>query len=444
MSNSVSRLFVHPITIIAVLTSSVLTGLYYPEISKNFDKFGGYYISLLKMVVLPYLFACITNSIAQMTSSPHAKNYIIKIVLLYPLALIGAALIALATTYAIAPAGQIDANSLSAFGNIVSNTSTNRYVPDVEVALTARSEAGVTDAGAEADIVSRFIPENIFFALSSGDTLKVVVFCILFGAAIAKSHGQGTKSLLDILSIVQSGSAEVIRWLNYILPFALFAMVSSQVSNVGLAPLASLGHLIQAQVVAGGLIVVLCAILISVRARIFPLAAISQLGETLTLAITTRSSIACIPVAINELTTKLKFERVSTELILPLGITICRLGAVPYYVIGTIFIAQIYSIELAPYQLLTVAVAAVAASLASSGATGPMSVLLIALVAEPLKLPVEAAIILFIAIDPILDIVRTVVLVYGNCALTAMISPLAKYTQSLETEPGQTLVNMRS
>lgn len=442
MSNSVSKLFVHPITIIAVLITAVLTGLYYPDVSKNFDKFGSYYISLLKMVVLPYLFACITNSIAQMTASPHAKNFAIKIIVLYPIALGVAALIALATTYAISPAGQVDANSLTAFGNIVSGASTNHYVPDAEVALTAHSGATAADAGV--DVVSRFIPENIFFALSSGDTLKVVVFCILFGAAIAKSSGQGTSSLLEILSIIQSGSTEVIRWLNYILPFALFAMVSSQVSNVGLAPLASLGHLIQAQVMAGGLIILLCAMLISIRARVFPLAAISRLGETLTLAITTRSSIACIPVAINELTTKLRFERITTELILPLGITICRLGAVPYYVIGTIFIAQIYSIDLGPYQLLTIGVAAVAASLASSGATGPMSVLLIALVAEPLKLPVEAAIILFIAIDPILDIVRTLVLVYGNCALTALISPLVKDSNLQETETETALVSVRT
>lgn len=442
MSNSASKLFVHPITIFTVLIAAVLTGLYYPEISKNFDKFGGYYISLLKMVVLPYLFACITNSIAQMTASPHAKDFIIKIILLYPVALIAVALIALATTYAISPAGQIDTNSLTALGNIVSGTSTSHYVPDAEVTLTFHGGASAAETGT--DIVSRFIPENIFFALSSGDTLKVFVLCILFGAAIAKSHGQGTASLLDILSIVQRGSAEVIRWLNYILPFALFAMVSSQVSNVGLAPLASLGHLVQAQVMAGGLIVILCAILISIKAHVFPLAAISRLGETLTLAITTRSSIACIPVAINELTTKLRFERVSTELILPLGITICRLGAVPYYVIGTIFIAQIYSIDLAPYQLLTVAFAAVAASLASSGATGPMSVLLIALVAEPLKLPVEAAVILFIAIDPILDIVRTVVLVYGNCALTALISPLVKDTQRQENESDPALAAARN
>lgn len=240
---------------------------------------------------------------------------------------------------------------------------------------------------------------------------------------MARNKQVSRQSLLEMFSVIQEACVEVINWLNILLPFALFAMVSAQVANVGLAPLISLASYIEVQIITAFVLLGLAALVIGYKTQTSPYGALKNLSATLILAITTRSSFACIPVAVRELTENLKIDRYAADLIMPLGTTLCRLGAVPYYVISTIFIAQVYGVTLDWQALLTIVIASIAAGLASSGATGTMTVLLISMVAIPLKLPFEAAIILFIAVDPIIDIFRTLVLVYGNCALTTLIAP---------------------
>jgi len=435
MKRVLHKTLLNPFLIFAVLGLAILAGLELPDFSRMLEPVGGYYISLLKMIVLPYLFVTVTIGIAKIASDPNASSYVARLVLIYPAAMLFAALVAVGCCLLIAPGGTVDAASLSALGDIV-NGRAGELLPDDEVRLAApvvfQSPAIQTSFG------ERIIPENIFQALTNGDSLKVVVFCIVFGAALARNTGLSRQSLLDLFKVVQNACIEVIRWLNLVLPFALFAMVSSQVANVGIGPLVSLGRFIQVQALAAGVLMLAGGMIIASRARISPIAAFSRLGETITLAVTTRSSFACIPVAIRELTENLRFNRFATDLVMPLGTTICRIGAVPYYVIGVIFIAQVYGAQLDFNAYATIIVASIAAGIASSGATGTMTVLLIALVAEPLKLPFEAAIVLFIAVDPIIDIFRTVVLVYGNCALTSMIAPRAKSREAVEPQAAET------
>ena len=425
MKRIVHDTLLNPLVVFAALGLAILAGLYLPDVSAQLEPAGGYYISLLKMIVLPYLFVTVTIGITKIASDPNASRYIARLVVIYPVAMLVAALVAIGSCLLIAPGGTVDGPSLSALGDIV-NGRADELLPDDEVMLAAPP---VTEAaGIETAFGERIIPENIFAALTNGDSLKVVVFCIVFGAALARNSGLDRRSLLDLFKVIQDACIEVIRWLNLILPFALFAMVSSQVANVGIGPLVSLGSFIQAQALAAAILVVLGALVIASRARVSPVAAILRLAETITLAVTTRSSFACIPVAVRQLTENLRFDRFATDLVMPLGTTICRVGAVPYYVIGTVFIAQVYGAELDFQAYATIIIASMAAGVASSGATGTMTVLLIALVAAPLKLPFEAAIVLFIAVDPIIDIFRTVVLVYGNCALTSLVASRAGET----------------
>jgi Na+/H+-dicarboxylate symporter len=119
-----------------------------------------------------------------------------------------------------------------------------------------------------------------------------------------------------------------------------------------------------------------------------------------------------------------------------LCIAINRIGPIFYYVIGAMFIAQIYGVMLEPQEWGILVVAAIGAGIASSGGTGPITVLLIGLVAEPLKLPIEAAVVLFIAVDPIVDALRTVVQVVGNCAVSALIVPVPEKSTDLATASG--------
>lgn len=426
MWKSITRLLSNPLFILATLGASILFGAKFPEMSRTLEPIGGYYISLLKMIVLPYLFTTITIGIASVAADPAASRYTWRIIVTYPLSMILVAILSVGACFVVPPAGNTsDGAAMAALGAIVNKESSgDKGANRVEVTL-AKPKV-VEETKPSYPIVDRFVPSNVFEALSQGDSLKVVIFCIIFGAALAGQGGSGSLNLFANMKIVQSACIEVIRWLNLVLPITLFAMVSAQVAKVGAGPLLSLAPFITVQVLTACLIVAICALMISRAARVSPLAAFVNLRETIILAVTTRSSFACIPVAARELIEKLHFNRFGTELVMPLGTTICRIGHVQYFVIGTIFVSQMYSVDLTFSQYALIVVTSVAAGFASSGASGALGVVMISIVTDALHLPVEAAIALFIAVDPIIDVFRTTVLVYGNCALTAVMTPLEK------------------
>ena len=429
MVTTLKRLLSNPFLIITVLILAIYFGLNYPELAKGFERVGGYYINLLKMIVLPYLFVTITLGICRVASDPNSARYTWRLVITYPLAMLFAAALAVGACLLMPPAGPADQAKMIALGNIMTGDASFNSDTDAKVTIGAPKAEDADDSGnpnSASPMLDRFFPDNIFAALSAGDTLKVVIFCIIFGAALAKHSDEGSHTLQDLFRVVQMACIEVIQWLNLLLPFALFSMISAQVASVGIGPLVSLGPFVIVQVGTGLALILIATFIIARRARMSPWAVVRGLRETIILAITTRSSFACIPVAVREMTEKLHFDRYGTDLVLPLGTTICRIGSVPYFVIATVFIAEVYGVDLDLQKLIVIIFCSVAAGFASSGATGAIGVVLISIVARPLGLPVEAAIALFIAVDPILDVVRTLVLVYCNCALSALITPHAK------------------
>jgi Na+/H+-dicarboxylate symporter len=426
MMRFITKLLSNPLFILATLGASILFGVKFPDISRSLDPIGGYYISFLKMIVLPYLLTTITIGIASVAADPKGARYTWRIVVIYPLSMILVAALSVGACFLLPPAGNTsDGEAMAALGAIVNKESHGDQSAN-RLEVTLSKPKVVETQIATYPIIDRFVPSNVFESLTQGDSLKVVIFCIIFGAALARQEGAGSFSLLANMKIVQSACIEVIRWLNLLLPITLFAMVSGQVSKVGAGPLLSLAPFVTVQVLTACVLILISALIIARSAHVSPIDAFVKLRETLILAVTTRSSFACIPVAARELVEKLHFNRFGTELVMPLGTTICRIGHVQYFVIGTIFVSQMYGVDLTLAHYALIIITSVAAGFASSGASGALGVVMISIVTDALHLPVEAAIALFIAVDPIIDVFRTTVLVYGNCALTAIMTPLEK------------------
>jgi Na+/H+-dicarboxylate symporter len=130
-----------------------------------------------------------------------------------------------------------------------------------------------------------------------------------------------------------------------------------------------------------------------------------------------------MPVMIESLADKLGFARSRVELLVPLATSLLRVGPVVYYVTATLFIAQLYGRDLTIADVALVMGASVLAGFASAGMTGLVTVSLVGMTCAYLGLPFEAAFILFLAVDPICDMLRTLVLVLGNTAAVSLICP---------------------
>jgi Na+/H+-dicarboxylate symporter len=420
----------NPLTILVVVGLSVYFGLAYPDLAKPLAPVGGYYISLLQMVVLPFVFSAVSGGLARLAVRSGGTLFLLKTFGLIALCMVVVALLSICVALIVPPYGALSGANLADLGNVVSSgagaQSDHEIVLHESLASHTSNPLGL--------LLGSIFPANIYQALSAGETLKVVAFAILFGGALSLDRDQKTLSLLAVLNAVQSAAGEVIRWLTLILPPVLFCMVASEVATRGLAPFALLGNLVVSQSVIGTLLVLLGIGILAARAGLSPLAAFRRLHDVFAFAVTSRSSIGSVPLAVRTLTDSFGLSRPIVELTLPFGVTINRAGSICYYVVGTVFIAGLYHVELEPWHYGVIGIASIAAGLASSGATGVLDLALFRIVTEPLGLPFEAALVLFIAIDPVMDILRTLVNLFANCGIAALLSPSAK-TGTHVTDP---------
>jgi Na+/H+-dicarboxylate symporter len=197
-------------------------------------------------------------------------------------------------------------------------------------------------------------------------------------------------------------------------------MISSQVGKVGVGIFMTMFDFVMQQAIGGFLIIALGTVVIWMRSGLSLATVIRETKETLIVAVSSRSSLACIPYA-QEALHRLHFDKGGVELTVPLSFTVNRIGSIVYYAIATVFIANIYDAPLGVTGLLVVLFGSILAGLASAGTTGILTVATVAVVCDLLKLPSEAVLVLLIAVDPLMDMIRTASHVHGNVAVTAFV-----------------------
>ena len=245
----------------------------------------------------------------------------------------------------------------------------------------------------------------------------------MFGIAL----GHVPKRIAGVLSqtceTVYQTCFTLTRWLNYPLPVVLVCISASQIAKTGIEPLQAMANFVLAFGVASLICLMLAVLVIWKRSNANLSETMDALREPFALAIATRSSAACIPAMIETLVKRLSFAKSRVELLVPLSVTILRVGPILYYACATLFIAQLYGRSLEAHELALLLAASVLAGFASAGMTGLVTLSLTSMACGYLDLPFEAAFILFLAVDPLCDILRTMVLVIGNTAAVSVICP---------------------
>jgi Na+/H+-dicarboxylate symporter len=412
---SLRRLAGNPWLVAASILAGMGLGKLAPGVAARLGVVGDIYISLLKMVVLPFMVAAVIFSVRRLFTDRASAQILPRILMAFLAAFLLAALAGLLVALVIAPGRHLSERTLLVMGRLAGTVE----VTGSHQSLALFGQDAAVHHQTFGELVQALIPSNIFAALTEGETLKVLAFSLLFGLAVGRTPERIAEALTQALETVYRACLELTQWFNLMLPVVLFAIVASQTARTELEPLRAMLKFILA--LGLGTLVLVGASLWVLRAfsgRPWPEVLRSQ-REPLLMAIATRSSNACMPTMIAGLVDSLGFARSRVELLVPLGISLLRIGPVLYYVVATVFTAQLYGVPLDAGQLGLVAVVAMLAGFASSGMTGLVTVSLTGLVCTYLHLPFEAALALFAAIDPLCDMMRTVVLVVGNTAFAA-------------------------
>ncbi len=274
------------------------------------------------------------------------------------------------------------------------------------------------------DVLLGMIPDNPVGAAASGNLLPLIVFVVIFGAATTLLLPERRDAILTFFHGVNDASMIIIDWIMKLAPYAVFALIASTISRFGLDVLASLA--IYSLVVISGLLLHAFGtygLMVTFLARLNPIEFFRRIKEVPLIAFSTSSSNATLPVTMETAEEDLGVSTGVASFVLPLGATINMDGTALYQGVATVFIAQVYGVELGLAALLTIVLTATLASIGAAGVPSAGIITLI-LVLQSVGLAGEAAagIALILGVDRILDMLRTATNVTGDLSCAAFVA----------------------
>ncbi|HVW51835.1 MAG TPA: cation:dicarboxylase symporter family transporter [Trinickia sp.] len=410
---------VNPWVVIGALALGSAFGLLLPAMAAKLEVIGDLYVNLLKMTTLPFMVSAVIFSLQRLFRDGGTSRLLLRVVIVILGASATVALVGAIVLLTMRPGVNISTATMHTFGAMVGSddSGSTETVMSLYGTDTVPKTIGLTD------MLKSLVPSNIFAALASGDALKALVFALLFGLAVGRVPERISVGLSQALETVYHACQKLMHWLSYPLPLILFCMSAAQLGKSGVGPLHAMLQFVIAFFVVALLLLVIAATIIWKRSANSLGSTLDALRAPFALALATRNSAACMPSMIESLVDRLGFARSRVELMVPLTVSLLRVGPMVYYVCATLFIAQLYGKHLGVTEVATVLLASVLAGFASAGMTGLVTVSLIGMTCVYLSLPFEAAFILFLAVDPLCDMLRTLILVIGNTAAVSIICP---------------------
>lgn len=401
----------NPLTLISFLFLGILCGIYYKNFSFQISILGNIYLSLLKMCVIPILITAIISSVARLFQFEDAKKYIIKIVSVFLIFMFFTGIIAIGLELISKPGKNLGKNSERVLGKILNKSGKS----DDKKAIVKKGESIVR-------FIKNIVPENIFYALSKGFTLQILFFTIILGIATGFLPPDKSNLIISLSEALFKAFFKIIEWLMYLLPFGLFALIARQIAGTGVEILLAMMKFIISVYVICIVLMLINGFVIKFFTKTGFIKSFVQLKECLLIGFGTQSTFASIPSAIEGLTENLGLNKEIINLVIPIGAVICRFSMVILYSSATIFTAQLYDVHIGIGGVFVTLILSVVAAIAGAGTPGIVSIAMISMILHPLGLPVEAIVVLLLAVNPLVEPITTLTNVHSNCAVSSVIA----------------------
>ncbi len=408
----------HPLVILLSIVAGVGLGILAKDVAKMLAPIGDLYLFFIQMSVYPILVTAIISGLARLIKARSAGGNLLRMTIVFVACMLIASVFGLLTGLVGEPGGDLDEQARQVLGQLINQSDGNV----LEVSLSDPSGDSVRRQVDFWDFLRMLVPPNIFQALNLGLALQIVFFSIIFGIALGNIRSEASDLLINFLLSVLEAFQQLIAWSLYGLPFALVCLIATQVASVGVEIFSAMLKFTVLFWSVGAVLFVLSTLVIWLRSGVRnPLHVLRSLCDPIMISFATRSSFAALPASISAMQNDLHFERESVSLMLPLGITIGRYGNIIYFALASLFVVQLYNQPLSAAELTIIVTGSVFAGMATAGSSGILTLAMIGIVLTPLGLPVEAVLIIMMAVDAVIDPMRTFLIVYMNIAATALI-----------------------
>lgn len=367
---------------------------------------GQLFLALIQMIVVPLVFASIIRGLAASENMEQLRTMGLVVLIYFMLTTAFAVGLGLWLGAVLEPGGYINASQVIASLGEIPEPATNAMTfPSLETLPVQ---------------LVTLLPSNPLTSMVENNMLQVVIFAVVVGIALVLMAPAQSKPLLELLGTIQEVCMTVVRWAMTLAPIAVFGLLAQLTAKLGLEAL--VGMAVYVGTVMFGLLILFLfyLLVVFIGARQRPVAFFIAVRDVVLLAFSTSSSAAVMPLSIKTAEDKLMVRPSISQFVIPIGATLNMNGTALYQGVATMFLAQVFGVDIGIGGLLLVVVTAVGASIGSPATPG-VGIVILAMVLGSVGIPSQG-IALIIGVDRILDMSRTAVNVTGDIVASLLMN----------------------
>ena len=289
-----------------------------------------------------------------------------------------------------------------------------------EIKMPEATAAPVPELQSIVDFLVGLVPANPIAAASSGAILPLIVFTALIAAATGTLQAERRERLVNLAEDVSEALMKLVWWVLYIAPIGVFGLVAPVTAKLGWDLLVSLGIFIVCVFVGLVLFLMLVTLpLVYFVAGIGPIRYVKGAFGAMSVAVSTTSTAAAIPVTLEETINNLGVSKTVADLLVPLGASMHRPGSALFQGAALVLLAHLYGV---PIPIAAIGAAMVATFLVSlTVAPVPSSgVVTMAPALDAIGVPV-AGLAILLGIDRIPDMMRSAVNILAQMSTAVLV-----------------------
>jgi Na+/H+-dicarboxylate symporter len=391
------------------LIFGIIAGIIFGEKVLIIEPIGTIFLHLITMIVVPLVFVSLMLGTASLGDIRKLGRIGAKTAVYFVITTIIAIVIGLALANTVKP------------GKGLSQDVQDQLYQNYE----SKAQAGLQhmeEKPSLVEILVNIVPENPIKAFIDGNMLQIIFMALLFGMVLTLIKKEKSKLIINVLDGLNDIFIQVVHIVMKLAPYGVLALSAAVIGQFGTDILITL--LKYSVVVLGGLAfytLTVNSLTVSLLGRTNPIIFFKAVKEAIIIAFSTSSSMATLPVAMDNVES-IGIKREYSSFVIPLGSTVNMDGTALYQGVSAVFIAQIYGIHLGITGQITIVLMAVLSSIGAAGV--PMAgIIALALVLKQLGIPLEG-IALILGVERLLDMVRTSTNVIGNMACSVVIQQL--------------------
>ena len=384
------------------------------------EQFQLFYISLYRMMALPFLILTIIFAISRIKARNDERGAGLRVALLLISAMIATAGLAIFVSMII-----IDFESeaiIQGLGSVVSAFG-KEDANFAEVTLSKQADVGHISLLAKA--ITDLVPNNVFSALSSMNIGQIIIFLIIFSVAILRISAVQRQRFINLVGTLRRPFAHMMERMQMLVPVAVFfyaVHAAHAVSSENLTTLRPLFSVILSSTLITSVVAVLITSLASARSPFKVAGDIKNAVVAGILAVTEEASLVLILEKIRQTSSD---DGDDQEVVASLGLAIGRFGMITILASVLTYTIAVYQVPVTATLIFDVLCLSILSAVLITGLNGP-GVLAAALLfcGGVLGLPLEALLVLVIILEPLLEILLIPVSVTVTTAMVVLMTSI--------------------